>query len=135
VRVFKGKWFNHYAAKYTISDEVLLKASQEIEQGLVDANLGGNVYKKRIGKNGKGRRGGYRTIVLFRSGERLFFQFGYAKNVLDTIDTKEEKEYKDLADWYFALTDEQLDAMVKTGRLFEIKEGANVEVSQRSSKG
>ncbi|MDR1468123.1 MAG: type II toxin-antitoxin system RelE/ParE family toxin [Spirochaetaceae bacterium] len=38
------------------------------EAGNFDANLGGFVYKQRVARKGQGKRGGYRTIVLFKRG-------------------------------------------------------------------
>jgi hypothetical protein len=41
MRIFKNKWFNHWASKEGISDAVLLNAAEEIASGKVDADLGG----------------------------------------------------------------------------------------------
>ncbi len=34
---------------------------------------------------GGGQSGGFRTIILFKAGERAFFVRGFAKNALDNI--------------------------------------------------
>ncbi len=70
---------------------------QEIEQGLVDAKLGGNLYKKRIAAPGRGKSGSYRTVLAFKSKERAFFIYGFAKNQRDNIDAREERALKALA--------------------------------------
>ena len=48
------------------ANSILLKAAKEIDQGLVDASLGGNLVKKRVARKGEGKRGGFRTIVVFQ---------------------------------------------------------------------
>jgi hypothetical protein len=120
VRTFKGKWFNHFAAKASISDDVLRQAAAEIEQGVVKANLGGDVYKKRIARPGQGKSGGFRTIVFFRSGERLIYWYGYPKNERDNISDSEEKSYKLLAKKYFSYSEEQIEAAIKAGEIIEL---------------
>lgn len=44
--------------KHGLSDQVLFKAVDEIEQGLIDADLGGSILKKRVALPGRGKRGG-----------------------------------------------------------------------------
>jgi hypothetical protein len=45
MRVFKTKGFEKFAAKDKLTDEMLLKAAKEIEDGLIDAELGGQLLK------------------------------------------------------------------------------------------
>jgi hypothetical protein len=45
-RIFKTKLFSKLTNKYEITDYDLSKAVQEIQAGLYEADLGGNVYKK-----------------------------------------------------------------------------------------
>jgi hypothetical protein len=48
--------------------------------GLIDADLGGSVYKKRVPTPGRGKRGGARIILGSNRGDRWFFLFGFEKN-------------------------------------------------------
>jgi hypothetical protein len=57
-RVFKTKTFTRWMNKSELTDADLFLAVEEMEQGLIDANLGGNVYKKRVSLGGQGKRGG-----------------------------------------------------------------------------
>lgn len=50
MRVFKTRIFARWADKEGVSDEALLAAMDEINRGLIDANLGGHVFKKRGGR-------------------------------------------------------------------------------------
>ena len=88
-RTFKTKLFHKWAAKENISDQDLIVAMQEISKGLIDANLGGSVIKKRVGMPGKGKSGSYRTLIAFRKGRHVFFMYGFAKNQRDNVNAKE----------------------------------------------
>ena len=59
---------------------VLLAAVQEIEQGLIDGDLGGGVLKQRVGVSGRGKSGGARVVLATNRGDRWFFMFGFLKN-------------------------------------------------------
>jgi hypothetical protein len=48
--------------------------------------LGGGVIKQRIARSGKGKSGGFRTMILFKAATRAFFVHGFAKNEQDNID-------------------------------------------------
>ncbi len=61
------------AAKEGLTDAVLVTAIEEINAGLVEANLGGEVYKKRIAMPGRGKRGSSRTILAFRQNDKAYF--------------------------------------------------------------
>lgn len=72
MRIFKNAWFQRFARKERLTDEVLIDAVRQAEKGLIDADLGGGVIKQRVARKGRGKSGGYRTIILFRRGERAF---------------------------------------------------------------
>ncbi len=63
--------------KTSLSDELLIKAVWEIDNGIIDAELGGNLLKKRIALPGSGKSGGARTIVATRFSGRWFFLYGF----------------------------------------------------------
>ena len=48
MRVFKNKWFNHWARIEGVVDFALFQAAEEIAAGKVEANLGGCLFKKRM---------------------------------------------------------------------------------------
>jgi hypothetical protein len=74
VRVFKANRFSRTAEKEGITDcELKNIVNSTLETGQA-VNLGGDVYKVRIARKGGGKRGGYRSIVFFRSGERTFLR-------------------------------------------------------------
>jgi hypothetical protein len=42
--------------------------------------LGGNLIKKRVARAGKGKRGGYGTIIVYPLGSRAVFVYGFPKS-------------------------------------------------------
>ena len=73
---------------------ILVDAVARAEKGQVDADLGGGVIKQRIARPGRGKSGGYRTIIFFRRGARAVFAYGFAKSDRTNIDADEEKQFK-----------------------------------------
>lgn len=73
MRVFRNQWTTKFAQKHRISDADLLEAVERAGSGLIDADLGGGVIKQRIALQGQGRRGGYRSLIIFKHGETAFF--------------------------------------------------------------
>nr|MCH9769421.1 type II toxin-antitoxin system RelE/ParE family toxin [Gammaproteobacteria bacterium] len=91
MRIFKARFFAKWARKERLSDNLLWRAVCEMEQGLVDADLGGHVYKKRIALQGRGKRGGARSIIAYQVAEKAFFIFGYSKNEKVSMSAEEAK--------------------------------------------
>lgn len=63
-------------------------AVAEMSRGLIDADLGSGLVKKRIARSGAGKRGGYRALVANRSGGPWFFINGFAKSAKDNVDAE-----------------------------------------------
>ncbi len=120
-RVFKDYEFHRWARREGLADGSLCKAAAEIGDGLVDARLGGFLIKKRVGAAGRGKRGGYRTIVAYRQGDRLVFLYGFAKNEKDNISREEKEALRKLGDAYVAYHDAQLAKMVREGLIIEVE--------------
>jgi hypothetical protein len=119
--VLKNKPFDRWAKDINLQDAHLLAAVKEMMHGLYDANLGGNIYKKRIAIAGRGKRGGVRTIVAFKKYDVVIFIYGFAKNKRDTISDKEEEALKELAKLYFSYDEMQLKEAIQIGELREIQ--------------
>ncbi len=120
MRIFKNKPFARFARKAGLDDEVLRQAVEAAERGLVDADLGGGVIKQRVARQGGGKSGGFRTIVLLRHGERAFFVHGFAKSDLGNIRADELAAFRMLASHLLAYDDAALAAAVEAGALMEI---------------
>lgn len=123
MRVFKAKGFK--PGKDGPGDADLRAAITEIEAGLVDAELGGALVKKRIARQGQGKSRGYRTIVAVRSGEKAFFLYCFAKNQRGNITGPELAALKRLATELMSYSPAELDKALETGALVEIDEQEN----------
>lgn len=120
VRVFKHKGFGRFASKEDITDDELLEVVEQLEADQADANLGGDVYKVRIARQGEGKSGGHRVIVYFKNKFRTFFAYGFSKNDQANISQKELRAFKARAKDFFLLTDEQIEVRLKDGTFIEI---------------
>jgi hypothetical protein len=121
LRVFKNAWFGRFARKRKISEEVLWDAVDRAEKGLVDADLGGGVIKQRIARQGEGKSKGYRSIVLYRKGDKAFFVYGFPKSDLGNIRGDEEEQFKKAAKLILALSDDQIRQLIENGQFEEVK--------------
>ena len=91
-----------------------------MERGLIDANLGGGIMKKRVALPGRGKRGSARTWVATNHANRWFFLIGFEKSERDNVSAKELGALKNLAADLFKLATNQLEAAVSMGTLREI---------------
>ena len=91
-RILKTRTFNRWLRKTLLSNTALLKAIAEMERGLVDADLGGNVYKKRVALPGRGKSGSTRTLIATNREDRWIFMYGFEKNDRENI-TQAELTY------------------------------------------
>jgi hypothetical protein len=120
VRVFKTKWFERFARRERIADEALREAVARAERGLIDADLGGGVIKQRVARPGEGRRGGYRSIVLFQVGARAVFAYGFAKSARDTLRPDELEAFRLLAGEFERYDEAAIDRAMAAGELSEV---------------
>lgn len=121
MEIYKINAFDEWAKEYNVSDEILLDAIREMNNGLFDANLGGNVYKKRIPLDNKGKRSGARTILAFKFNDKAFFIYSFAKSKQDNINEKELKALKKLAKVYLGLTDKDIIDALRAGNLIKVE--------------
>ncbi len=121
MRIFKNKWFVRFARKESISEAKLREAVKDAEAGNIDADYGGGVIKQRIARPNEGKSGGYRSVILYRRGDKAFFVYGFLKSERENINEAEEQEFKKLAKVTFALSEDELAKLVKTGVYKEVK--------------
>jgi hypothetical protein len=119
-RVFKTRHFGRWLRKSGLSDRALCQAVNEMIAGLIDADLGGGLVKKRVGLPGRGKRGGARTLVATNKANRWFFVFGFEKNERANISDEELKALKNLAADLLVRAPQQLEAAIADGTLQEI---------------
>src|SRR5271169_3126440 len=95
--MFKTRTFARWSRKAQVSDKALVKAITEMAAGLIDADLGGSVYKKRVPLPGRGESGGARVLVATRHANRWFLLYGFGKNEQANIDDRELAALQKLA--------------------------------------
>ncbi len=106
--------------KTELSDKSLCKAVSEMAQGLIDADLGGGVVKKRVALPGRGKSGGARTLVATNKGNRWFFVFGFEKNERANIDDDELRAIQETAKTLLAFKEPEIATALSSGELLEI---------------
>ncbi len=74
-----------------------------------------------MARPGKGKSGGYRTLILFRQGDRAIFAFGFAKSAQANISKADLGLLKDAAAEALRWDSEELDRLVASGTLVEIE--------------
>ncbi len=119
-RVFKTRQFAKWMQKTDLTDDALCLAVSEMVSGLVDADLGGDVLKKRVALPGRGKRGGARTLVATRRASRWFFVFGFEKNEKANVTSTELETLHWLAKQLLDLSGAQLEVAAQDGSLQEI---------------
>lgn len=119
-RVFKTRHFSRWMRKTELSDPALCKAVSEMEHGLIDADLGAGIVKKRVPLPGHGKRGSVRTLVATRKSDRWFFVYGFEKNERSNISNEELEGLQEIARLLLARTLSELDEAVRDGSLQEI---------------
>jgi hypothetical protein len=112
-RVFKTRQLAKWMRKTDLTDDALCLAVSEMVSGLVDADLGGDVLKKRVALPGRGKRGGARTLVATRKASRWFFLFGFEKNEKTNVSRTELEAMQWLATQLLSLTERQLEVAVQ----------------------
>ena len=106
--------------KNRLTDACLRKAVREMQDGLIDARLGGHLLKKRIALPGQGKRGSARSIVATRMAGVWVFLFGFNKNERDSLDPDELEALRGIAEVYLSLDAAQLDILAQTDELSEV---------------
>ncbi|MBY8826604.1 type II toxin-antitoxin system RelE/ParE family toxin [Hephaestia sp. CMS5P-6] len=127
MRIFKNGWFERFARKEKLSDTALREAIVRAQSGLIDADLGGGVIKQRVARPGKGKSGGYRTLILFRRDDRAIFAFGFTKARQANISKADLALLREAAAEALEWSDEELDRLVASGTLVEIEDGNDDE--------
>ena len=121
--VFKTRIFARWARHESVADRELCRAGAAMMQGLIDARLGGGVFKKRVARAGQGKSGGYRVIVASNLGDRWVFMFGFAKNERDNVDDEELRLIKRLAALFLGMSAGKLRQAIEAGELIEVRCG------------
>ena len=122
MNAFESRWFKRWSKKNGLKKADLLDALERTINGSGVVNLGGNIYKIRVAKNGQGRSGGFRTILIFKKGKRSLFIYGFEKNDQDNIDKATLADYKKFAVTFLNYTDDDINRLVNNGTISLLEE-------------
>ena len=120
INVLKRKNFAQWQAGEKLPDDALCKAVREMESGLIDADLGGHLYKKRVARFGAGKSGGYRTVLSARVGHRYVFLHGFSKSDKANITRSEKKALQYAGKVFLELSARDLVKALQAGVLLEV---------------
>lgn len=120
MQIFKTKAFDRFTQKNGIGDSQLHATAAEVEGGLVDADLGGGVIKKRLAREGGGKRGGFRTLIAYQRGKRIIFLYGFPKSDMDNITQQDLLALRKLAKVYARLGAKEIGEAVRKGVFLEV---------------
>lgn len=129
MRVFLNKWFCRWTKDERVPAATIWAVAEEVVAGNVEADLGGLLFKKRIPRQGEGKRSGYRVLVGFQKqgSNRVVFLYAFSKNQQANITTKERKALQLVAQAFLEATSEQL------GQLLLKKEYTEIFENERDS--
>lgn len=119
--IYKTKVFARWAKGQRLADQDLCLAVSEIEEGLIDASLGSSLVKKRVAASGKGKRGGYRTIIAYRTRRRAFFLHGFSKKERENIEPNELAALRKLAKVLLGYDTKQLAKAREAGVILKVQ--------------
>jgi len=125
VRIFKIKWFARFARSERIDDASLREAVDRAARGLVDADLGGGLIKQRVARKGRGRSGGYRTLIALRVERRAVFLYGFAKNEMENIERSQLEDLRRVARYWIEAAPQEISAALASGAIEETPHDEN----------
>ncbi len=108
--------------KTDLSSIALNEALVNLENGLSVADLGKNLYKVRVKREGQGKSSGYRTIVVYREKKRAIFLYGFAKNEMENLTSKELHYFQKLGNDLLKLNRSQIEIAIKDNVLFDLED-------------
>jgi hypothetical protein len=114
------KHFSKWASKQNIPKHELFKSLTEVETGRYEANLGGNIYKKRIHFKGQGKSRSGRTVICYKKASIAIYIHGFAKNEKSNLSNKELLAFKELSKILLNLSGKEIATTIENGNLIEI---------------
>ena len=117
---YYSRWFSKWAKKAKLDDSDLNCAITNLIEGKGVVDLGGNIFKLRIASKNKGKRGSYRSIIVYKEEARIIFISAFAKNEKSNLSKAELIDIKDTAKSLISFSDEEFQILVDRKSFFEI---------------
>jgi len=119
-RIMKRRGFARWQMSEKLPDAALCQVVREMERGLIEADLGGFLYKKRVARSGSGKRGSYRTLLSARIGSRYVFLHGFPKSDKANITQDEKGALQYAGKVFLELSSDTLSKALQSGVLLEV---------------
>ncbi len=116
------KWFKKWAKKMSLENHHLIEAVGNLEKGLSAANLGSNLFKVRVNREGQGKSSGFRTIIAYKKEDKTIFLYGFGKNERTNIDKAELHYFKKLGSDLMTMDARQIEKLIAENVLFDLEE-------------
>lgn len=120
MRILMTRGMARFVRREEIADAMLREAIERAEKGLIDADLGGGLIKQRVARPGKGRSGGYRTIVAYRRASKAIFLYGFAKSERDNIEPQDLADLRLLGAHWLGLSAQEISVAILNKALKEV---------------
>lgn len=120
LQVLATKSFSRWVRKNKIAHQELFSAAAEMAQGLIDADLGGHVVKKRVAWVDEAGQSGALPNVATNFGNKWIYIFGYEKNERSNIDISELKALQELAKPLLELSIDKTSEAILYGELIDL---------------
>jgi hypothetical protein len=120
MNIYLSKAFRRLAVHNGLTNTHIRRAVAEMNKGLIDANLGAGLFKKRIAMPGKGKSGSWRALLGFQAGKKAFFLYLFPKNSRDNIENAQLKALKHLTRFYLAMKPDEIKTALQCDELSEV---------------
>uniref|UniRef100_UPI0036DB414E type II toxin-antitoxin system RelE/ParE family toxin n=1 Tax=Photorhabdus sp. RM322S TaxID=3342825 RepID=UPI0036DB414E len=124
MRIFATDDFSVFMEDNLLTNKDICQSAREIIGGLVDANLGGNLFKKRIAFGRVGKSGSARSVVAFRYHDKMISIGGWLKKNVAKLGKEIPdnllKMYKLLAKDLLNISDKNIEDNLLYGLLIEV---------------
>ncbi|WP_298441795.1 type II toxin-antitoxin system RelE/ParE family toxin [uncultured Ferrimonas sp.] len=125
MRIFVTDEFEDFMKRGGLKDTDIIKSAVEVNNGLVDADLGG-VLKKRIAPRGTSKRDASRSIIALKRDEKIFFIDDWRKSDVPNkgkeIPGRLLETYRLIGKALISADDEQLNVDIVQGLLREVEQ-------------
>lgn len=121
MQVLKRRDFTRWQAQQGLADACLCRAVEDMQRGLIDADLGSGLYKQRIAREGSGKSRGYRTLLSVKFGDRCVFLHGFAKSEKASVSAIEKRALQHAGKVFLELSSHQLNEAISLGLLIEVR--------------
>lgn len=113
------KWLDK---EKSVNKNDLIEAADDVVEEIYEANLGGNLFKKRISNtSNQGKSSGSRIILGYQEGNNFYYLHVFNKNDKGNISIKELKALKARIKLLLTFGEKELDKAIKAKILFEIR--------------